>query len=139
MDQTPEPTYKKIFNHHMKKCTVAILGPRITDWHLSCWKMPTSMLLTGGYGHGSFRFLSVVPFDDRLRSSDPLGRCGDQRGQRVPRVPPLQYREDRRRRLPADDGSGRVLARRARHHRPGEHAPRDGQVTEGGRERQRLL
>jgi HSP20 family molecular chaperone IbpA len=22
------------------------------------------MLLTGGYGHGSFRFLSVVPFDD---------------------------------------------------------------------------
>src|SRR6266436_6480200 len=45
----------------MKKCTVAILGPRITDWHLSCWKVPISMLLTGGYGHGSFRFLSVVP------------------------------------------------------------------------------
>jgi len=25
------------------------------------------MLLIGGYGHGSFRFLSIVPFDDRLR------------------------------------------------------------------------
>ena len=46
------------------------------------------MLLTGGYGHGSFRLLSVVPFDDRLRSSDPLGRCGDQRRQRVSRLPP---------------------------------------------------
>jgi molecular chaperone IbpA len=55
-------------------------------------QMSTSMLLTGGYGHGSFRFLSVVPFDDRLRSSDPLGRCGD------PRLPPLQHRENRRRR-----------------------------------------
>ena len=37
------------------------------------------MLLTGGYGHGSFRFLSVVPFDDRLRSSHPPRRCGDGR------------------------------------------------------------
>jgi molecular chaperone IbpA len=46
------------------------------------------MLLTGGYGHGSFRLLSVVPFDDWLRSSDPLGRCGDQRRQRVSRLPP---------------------------------------------------
>src|SRR6202049_3696722 len=42
-------------------------------------RVPISMLLTGGYGHGSFRFLSVVPFDDRFRSSDPPGRCGDPR------------------------------------------------------------
>src|SRR5882757_8731642 len=37
------------------------------------------MLLTGGYGHGSFRFLSVVAFDDRLRSPHPPWRFGDTR------------------------------------------------------------
>src|SRR5439155_7840282 len=40
-------------------------------------QVPISMLLTGGYGHGSFRFLSIVPFDDRLRSSYPPRRCGN--------------------------------------------------------------
>ena len=33
---------------------------------LSFSEVPISMLLTGGYGHGSFRFLTVIPFDDRL-------------------------------------------------------------------------
>ena len=41
----PESNCENNFNHHMKKCTVAILGPCIKDWHLSCWKMPISMLL----------------------------------------------------------------------------------------------
>ena len=41
-------------------------------------------------------------------------------------VSPLQDREDRRGRLPADDGRGRVLAGRARRHRSGKHAPGDG-------------
>jgi hypothetical protein len=41
-------------------------------------------------------------------------------------VSPLQDREDRRGRLPADDGGGRVLAGRARRHRSGKHAPGDG-------------
>ena len=67
-------------------------------------------------------FRSTIGFDRLTRLVDAATRVDSA----AVALPALQHRENRRRRLPADDGRGRVLAGRARHHRSGEHAPGDG-------------
>jgi hypothetical protein len=80
-------------------------------------------------------FRSTIGFDRLTRLVDAATRVDSA----ALAYPPYNIEKTGGRRLSADDGRGRVLAGRARHHRSGEHSPRSGQGTEGGRERQRLF
>src|SRR5580700_11024634 len=70
----PEPTYKNIFSHHIRKCTVAILGPRITDWHLSCWPCCSQEDMVMDRFDFSPLFRSTIGFDRLTRLVDAATR-----------------------------------------------------------------
>ena len=90
----------------------------------------TSILLTGGCGHGRFRFFSPVPLDDRLRSSDAPRGCRT-RVDSGASYPPYNIEVTGENAYRLTMAVAGFSAGRPRHHRQGERAPGQRPVQEG--------